>query len=382
MRSLVLVVIILLFSTLSGCLDSTIDNDSIEPPEEDVSPPPIVDDNSTIPIDAEILSDMVYAITSTSDLLLDLYIPNGEGPHPLFVNIHGGGWVAGDKALHPESAALQLYDSGNGTWAVASINYRLSGEAAWPAQIEDTKAAIRWLKENADTYRINSQMIVAGGSSAGGHLSAMLAVTNGDTIYDNSSLGSMNVSSEVNAVVDWFGVTNIYTISDYFESQNISKPWVMESLLACSFEVDCNDDVIISASPSLLVNGSEPPMLLMHGVNDTTVPPSQSQELATALSTNNSIYWHHEFADAGHGIGNPEWKTSEVVDLLSSFLEAVKDGTISSNEIQPESSLVTECLNGHSNLAMHIHPSLVIQIDSHLRQCTWATLLVVNLNMH
>ena len=363
MRCLVLVVIILLFSALSGCLESTVDNDSIDPPEDDVSPPSDVDNNTTILPQAEVFYDVVYANASTSDLLLDIYIPSGEGPHPLFVNIHGGGWAAGDKALHNESAAMQLYDSGNGAWAVASINYRLTNEAVWPAQIEDTKASIRWLKENAETYRIDSQMIVAGGSSAGGHLSAMLAVTNGDTIYDNSSLGSMNYSSEVNAVVDWFGVTNFYTISDYFESQNISKPWPMESLLACSMGTDCTNESVISASPALLVNGSEPPMLLMHGVNDTSVPPSQSQELADALSSNNSIFWHHEFADAEHGIGNPEWKTSEVVDLLSDFLEAVRDGTISSHEIQPEPSLTTECLNGHSNLVMHIHPSLVIQIE-------------------
>jgi acetyl esterase/lipase len=383
MRRLALVVIILLFSTLSGCLDNSSidaqddspndhDNDGIDDHEDnDVDGDGIDDDtevndgndDTTIQHPAEIFSNQVYASTSTSDLLLDLYIPNGEGPHPLFVNIHGGGWVTGDKALHPGSAALQIYDSGNATWAVASINYRLINEAVWPAQIEDTKAAIRWLKVNADTYRIDSQMIVVGGSSAGGHLSAMLAVTNGDTIYDNSSLGSMNASSEVNAVVDWFGVTNMFTLSDYFESQNISKPWPMESLLACEMEVDCTNESVISASPALLVNGSEPPVLLMHGVNDTLIPPSQSQELATALSSNNSIYWHHEFTDAGHGIGNLEWRTSEVVDLLSAFLEAVMDGTISSNEIQPEPSLVTECLNGHSNLVMHIHPKIVIQIE-------------------
>ena len=156
MRSLVLVVIILLFSALSGCLESTVDNDPIDPPEDDVSPPSDVDNNTTILPQAEVFYDVVYANASTSDLLLDIYIPSGEGPHPLFVNIHGGGWAAGDKALHNESAAMQLYDSGNGAWAVASINYRLTNEAVWPAQIEDTKA--KGGKQSKFSKKMNEMM--------------------------------------------------------------------------------------------------------------------------------------------------------------------------------------------------------------------------------
>ena len=307
---------------IPGCLDENATNHNPNATEDDGSCE-YATQGTTYP-------NLEYASYDGGTLLLDLYVPEGIGPHPLFIYIHGGGWISGNKQLHPESPALQLYEEGTGKWAVASIEYRLSSEAIWPAQIEDCKAAIRWLKENSENYGIDSEMIIAGGSSAGGHLAAMLAVTNGDTLYDNASLGSMSVTSEINGVVDWFGPSDMYELANHAEANVPNRPWVAELLLNCTWDVDCSNLTLISASPALLVEGDEPPILILHGTNDTSVPPSQSEIFAASLEENDSTYEYHLIQGAGHGISNQEWRDGDVMIFLLNFIEGVRNGTINS----------------------------------------------------
>ena len=143
--------------------------------------------------------DLVYARAGAKDLLLDLYLPEGAPrPLPLVVWIHGGGWRNGAKEQTP---ARRLVERG---YAVASINYRLSGEAIFPAQIHDCKAAVRWLRANAAKYGLDAGRVAAWGSSAGGHLVALLG-TSGGIMELEGGLGNADQSSRVQAVVDFFG---------------------------------------------------------------------------------------------------------------------------------------------------------------------------------
>ena len=141
------------------------------------------------------VGDLAYASQSEAQRL-DLYLPpNAEPPLPLLVFIHGGAWMAGDKRNDYAAGVVPLF-VGEG-YAVASINYRLSTEAVFPAQLLDVKAAIRWLRANAAAYGIDPDRIAAAGESAGAHLAALLGTSAGEAAFDDPGLGNRDVSSAV-----------------------------------------------------------------------------------------------------------------------------------------------------------------------------------------
>jgi acetyl esterase/lipase len=147
------------------------------------------------------LRDLEYARAGEKSLLLDLYLPE-KSRHslPLIIWIHGGAWTGGDKADCPARRLLQR------GYAVASINYRLSNEAIFPAQIEDCKAAIRWLRAHAKQYGLDADHFGAWGSSAGGHLVALLGTTGDLKQFDKGD--NLDFSSRVQAVCDFYGPTD------------------------------------------------------------------------------------------------------------------------------------------------------------------------------
>src|SRR5687768_12543691 len=162
-----------------------------------------------LPAGTQTKYDLPYVENGKSSQSLDLFIPAGataDKPLPLVVWIHGGGWRQGDKA---RCLALPLLAHG---YAVASINYRLSGEAQFPAQIHDCKAAIRWLRANAKEHGIDADRIGVWGSSAGGHLVALLG-TSGDVKELEGELGNAGVSSRVQAVCDFFGPAELSSVT-------------------------------------------------------------------------------------------------------------------------------------------------------------------------
>ena len=151
--------------------------------------------------------NMIYASVEGTDLKLDLFIPEkAEGPMPLVVWIHGGGWRSGSKE---NCRALGLTEYG---FAVASINYRLTDVAMFPAQIHDCKAAIRFLRANAKQHRIDPNRIGVWGSSAGAHLAALMGVTNGNKEVEGNIGKYTQTSSDVQAVCDWCGPTDFMTM--------------------------------------------------------------------------------------------------------------------------------------------------------------------------
>lgn len=144
-----------------------------------------------------------YASKSAAQKL-DLFLPStGKSSYPVVVWVHGGGWKEGDKSQFKSTSRYK--DLIANDYAVVSVNYRLSGEAKFPAQIQDTKAAIRWIRANAAAYNLNPDKIGIWGSSAGGHLSALAGTSAGELGLEDLSLGNGSFSSKVQAVIDWYG---------------------------------------------------------------------------------------------------------------------------------------------------------------------------------
>lgn len=244
-----------------------------------------------------------YADGYGVDHLLDLEVPESSEPLPLVVFIHGGGWSGGDKS---NFRSRMLVDYG---YAAASLNYRLTGTDIWPAQIHDCKAAIRWLRANAETYNIDPDRIGVWGSSAGGHLVSMLGTTNGlgevtiDTLTIDlkGNVGNfLNVSSEVQAVCDWYGPSNLLSIVDQFSQINRDSINCPEAKLIGGI-LKNNPARAKSASPVYFVDPTDPPFLIMHGTADPTVPYEQSVEFDSVLNISGIDVTFLPLQNAGHG---------------------------------------------------------------------------------
>ena len=240
-----------------------------------LSSPTAADKNSAF----QIICDIPYAENDNSRQTLDLFIPNTRRNQnnrtlPLVVWIHGGGWIQGDKnsgnhpARIPHLVKTEKYIG-------ASINYRLSGEAKWPSQIHDCKAAIRWLRGNAEKYGINQEKIAVWGASAGGHLASMLGVSHNNKKLEGK-LGSFKfVSSKVQAVINYYGPSLFLQMDDYPSKIVHSSPNSPESkLLGIPLRKDTK--LANEASPYSYVNSDMPPFLHFHGTDDPLVPYNQS----------------------------------------------------------------------------------------------------------
>jgi acetyl esterase/lipase len=266
--------------------------------------------------------DLAYATQHVAQKL-DLYLPATKGPYPIVLLIHGGGWVSGDKQGYKTGQILEALLSRG--YAVAAINYRLSGVAKYPAQIQDVKAAVRWVRANAVKYKINSDKIGAWGSSAGGHLTALLATSGGINALEDFSLSDSNQSSTIQAAVDWFGPTDFLQMDAQTVAQNCgigghdfaNSP---ESMLM-GFAIQTQPEKVQLANPITYISNDDPPMYIAHGMNDCTVPRGQSQILYDAIvATKGSTGVKLNLLSAsGHGTG--QFETAATVALMIDFLD-------------------------------------------------------------
>jgi acetyl esterase/lipase len=204
---------------------------------------------------------------------LDLIMPESKVPPPLIIYVHGGAWASGDKSSTP---AMGLLSHG---FAVASLNYRLSGEAKFPAQLDDCRAAIRFLRQNADKFHIDANRIGLFGNSAGGHLVCLLALTGDDQETAHEGARSA-ISSKVQAVCDWNGVTDFKTVLTQLPCDQGQNKAVAQFLGGLPDQVP---EIAKKASPLNFVTASAPPFLIIHGNSDQVVPYAQSIELNEAL---------------------------------------------------------------------------------------------------
>jgi acetyl esterase/lipase len=225
---------------------------------------------------------------------LDIYLPEKKysKPVPVIVWVHGGAWQAGNKKNCRSRVFLK---SG---FAAVSINYRLSQHAIFPAQIEDCKAAIRYLRANAKKYNIDPERIGVWGSSAGGHLAAMLGTTSDIKDFDTGP--NVDVSSSVQAVCDFFGPTDFTKMNDFESSMNHDAANSPESLLVGG-AIQENKDACKRVNPITYVSRDDPPFLIVHGDKDPLVPHNQSELLYDALKKANVDVKFHTVKGGGHG---------------------------------------------------------------------------------
>jgi len=223
------------------------------------------------------LLDLPYAGTDNPRQRLDLYLPKArdkDKPSPVIVFIHGGAWQAGDKRGGYRMIST-LVESGE--YVGVSVGYSLSSEAIWPAQIHDCKAAIRWLRGNAQKYNLDPDRIGVTGTSAGGHLVAMLGTSGGVADLEGKLGDHLNASSRVDCVVDQFGPTDLLAMGGSHDNANSPESKLVGG------PVQEHRDAARSASPTSYVSRDDPPFLFIHGTDDPAVPFNQSELLHAAL---------------------------------------------------------------------------------------------------
>jgi acetyl esterase/lipase len=264
-------------------------------------------------------TNVAYASQSAAQRL-DLYLPaNGAGPFPVVLWVHGGGWQGGSRELGPTAFQRRLLERG---MALATVGYRLSGEAIWPAQIHDLKAAVRWLRANADRHALDTSRIGAWGSSAGGHLVAMLGTTGQEPTLEGA-LGNAAFSSRVHAVVDWYGPTDLLAMDAHARSVGCpttghNLPNSPESRLLGGLLQDRIPQAR-EASPVTWVSADDAVFLLQHGSADCTVPWPQSAALHEALRAQIGAarVTYERLEGAGHG--GPQFTGTTNVDKVLAF---------------------------------------------------------------
>ncbi len=228
--------------------------------------------------------DQAYAWRSPAQKL-DIYWPEQDGgPFPVILALHGGAFMGGDKRDIQLLPMLQGLQRG---YAVVSINYRMSGEALFPALVQDVKAAIRWVRANAAHLRLDGRRLAAWGGSAGGYLALMAGVSAGVAQLDDPTLGHAEQSDQVQAVVDWFGPTDFLGMDDQLAESGLAplEPFAHnganspESLLLGQQITQIPERVRL-ANPETYLRAGAPPFLLQHGTQDAVVPYQQSVHFA------------------------------------------------------------------------------------------------------
>ncbi len=269
------------------------------------------DTSPKIPESVTVHRDIAYVTDGHERQKLDLYVPADTGENlPLIIWVHGGAWLGGNKTHY---RPMEYLSAG---YAGASINYRLSQHAVFPAQIEDVKAAIRWLRANAETYRLDPNRFAAWGSSAGGHLVAMLG-TAGD-VAEFEVGKNLEVSSKVQAVVDYFGPTDFLQMDAHRLPDGLvhDAPDSPESKLVGG-PIQEHKDRVAKANPITYVSKDDSPFLIIHGDQDKLVPFHQSMLLNDALEKAGVPVTFYRVEGGGHG-----WfRDPKVPEVTKTFLE-------------------------------------------------------------
>ncbi len=253
-----------------------------------------------MPPGTRVLRDLAYVSNGHERQKLDLYVPPATNPLPLVIWVHGGGWRDGSKN---GGRSLHFLEHG---YAAASIGYRLSQDAIFPAQIEDCKAAVRWLRAHAQDYNLDPDRFAAWGASAGGHLVALLGTSGGFNEFDKGE--NLAVSSRVQAVVDFYGPTDFTQMSKQALPDATTHPDAPDSSTArlLGGPIQENKAKAAKANPITYVNRDNPPFLILHGNHDKLVPYQQSEMLHAALQEAGVDVTLTIFEGAGHALGPPK----------------------------------------------------------------------------
>lgn len=257
----------------------------------------------------QVEKDLVYGKGGPTDLKLDLAMPkDGNGPFPALVCVHGGGWRAGQRGDLAKTIEVL---AGRGYVAV-TVDYRLVPAAQFPAQIEDCKAAVRWLRANAKKYQVDADHIGAVGYSAGGHLVCLLGTTVKEDGLEGNG-GNSEQASNVQAVVSFFGPTDL-TARTW--SADVERT-ILVPLVGGTFAD--KPELFKKASPITYVRKGAPPFLFFHGTEDKLVSIQQSRALAEKLKEVGTSAKVVEIKGAGHGWGGPQ--LTETIEQMVRFFD-------------------------------------------------------------
>ncbi len=270
--------------------------------------------DDTGPGAVRVVKDLNYTGGTNPAQTLDLYLPTGTKPNkllPLVVFIHGGAWLQGDKT---DSPGLLMAQHG---FALASINYRLTNEAIFPAQIEDCRQAIAYLRKNADKWGIDPSRIGVWGVSAGGHLASLLGTS-----------GSREKPEEqVQAVLNWCGLSDLLTVNEQSGSRT-KIDYEDENGPVAKFlggRETKKPELAREASPVTFVSKDDPPFLIVHGDIDDVVPYAQSQELYEKLKTAGVPCRLITIKGGGHMFGNEEEYKHAMQFFQSTIVQGRRD---------------------------------------------------------
>jgi len=266
--------------------------------------------------------DVPYANLSSTQKL-DIYLPeDSEGPFPVVLHIHGGAFAIGDKR---EIQIMPLFEGLKRGYAVVSVNYRLSGEAIFPAGLQDLKASIRWLRANQAQYHLDGNRIAACGGSAGGNYAAMLCLTANVMEFDDQSLGNLEYPCNVQAGVDWFGPTDFLKMDEQLAESGLgpcdhNEEESPESRYLGAKITDIPEKVQL-ANPMTYIHENMPPILIQHGRMDHLVPVQQSIIFAKKIEklVGPDRYEFEIIENADHG--DPLFETEENMGRVFSFLD-------------------------------------------------------------
>ncbi|MBS0210286.1 MAG: alpha/beta hydrolase [Planctomycetes bacterium] len=284
--------------------------------------------------------DVLYVPDGDPAQTLDIYYPESpaEKPLPLLVWIHGGGWSGGSKTQLPYLEQLRR------GYVAASIEYRFSQKATFPAQIQDCQAAIRWLRANAKKYNIDPARIGVGGASAGGHLAALVGTSGGKRAFPMIG-GNEDQSDRVQAVCDIFGPADFWKVVAHAEADTAVKyvfKWNNGDPYSRLIDAKLGEDKekCDAVSPVHYVSKDNPPFLILHGDRDSLVPYAQSVELSELLAKAGVEVTLQKLPGAGHG--GPAFLLPAVGKLVNSFFDKHLKGVDAQIEPLPESEVTVQ----------------------------------------
>lgn len=284
--------------------------------------------------------DIAYIADGDAAQKLDLYLPEtrSEKPLPLIVHIHGGGGRAGSKFPCPVTPMVLK------GYAVASVEYRFSQKAIFPAQIQDCQAAIRWLRAHSAKYNLDPAHVGVVGGSAGGHLSALVGTSGGKNAFAPIG-GHEDQSDRVQAVCDYFGPANFTTVvqqaaddknvKNIFQFNTPSDPY--SGLIGTQLDDQAKADAV---SPLHYISKDSPPILILHGTHDALVPYAQSEEFAAALKQQGVETWLQKLPGSGHG--GPAFNKPALLSLIQNFFAKHLQGADVQLALVPEAELAVE----------------------------------------
>ena len=315
----------------------------------------------------------------SQSLKLDLYLPtNAPAPMPVVVWIFGGGWMGGSRSLATAQSAGILGLCSRG-YAVAAIDYRLSGVAQWPAQLHDVKGAIRWLRAQAGVYQFDPNHLGVWGASSGAHLAEMLGLatapsaTVGNTTVNlkGNIGGNLDQSDAVQAVCDWFGPADLLRMNSYFTA-NLTNDDIATSpqSLLIGAPIQTVPELTATANPLTYIHAGCPPFLIIHGTADGTVTFNQSELFNDALTRVGADVTFLPNFGADHNAPFSSWYTANITNAVYRFFDRTLKG-ITTNAL-PVAAMNVSSTNGTSPFTVNFYATNSFDPDGSISLYAWS----------